>query len=89
MSRATILPISSIPQVVSRYYSYESAAVRQDAEPEQPPAHLSGLVTQFADLVKLGVDPNLVSAITQGMGYDKMTEVQTLTINPAMKGVDL
>jgi ATP-dependent RNA helicase MSS116 len=37
----------------------------------------------------LGVHPKLVENITNGMGYEKMTSVQSMTINPAISGVDL
>ena len=85
--RATLPPVSLTRHVIPRYYASEAAAVRSE-EPTEG-ASSSGLITRFADLVKLDVDRNLVSALTRGMGYDTMTEVQTLTINPAMKGVDL
>lgn len=85
----TIRSSSLLPQsLLPRFYSSESAAVREDEGAGQGESS-SGLVTRFADLVKLGVDPNLVQALTKGMGYETMTEVQSLTINPAMKGVDL
>lgn len=85
-SQPTIRPSAFIPQAIQRYYSSEAAAVRQD---DASDSSSSGLVTRFQDLVKLGVNENLVNALTQGMGYETMTEVQSLTINPAMKGVDL
>ncbi|KAK7750365.1 hypothetical protein SLS62_007664 [Diatrype stigma] len=92
-SQATIRPsllslVASAPQTTPRYYSSESAAVREDAG-EQRGSSTPGLVTRFADLVNLGVDQNLVDALVNGMGYETMTEVQAMTINPAMKGVDL
>lgn len=61
----------------------------REEEGEQRGSSPPGLVTRFADLVHLGVDQNLVDALVNGMGYETMTEVQTMTINPAMKGVDL
>lgn len=72
-----------IPQ---RAYSAESAATREN--PSQ--ANVSSeIITQFADLPKLGVDQRLVDALTRGMQYETMTDVQTKTINPALRGVDL
>lgn len=72
-----------IPQ---RFYSAESAARREDhAQPDVP----TDTITRFADLPQIGVDKRLVDALTQGMQYDTMTDVQTKTINPALRGVDL
>ena len=88
LSRAALRPISLINHVTSRYYSAEAAAVRSEEDADSG-ASSSGLVTRFEDLTKLGVDKNLVNALTRGMGYETMTEVQSMTINPAMKGVDL
>lgn len=69
-----------------RFYSSEAVA---QATPAKENAVPSGRVTRFDDLEKLGVNPQLVSAITKGMGYTDMTEVQSLTINQAMRGTDL
>ncbi|KAI0594958.1 ATP-dependent RNA helicase mss116 [Biscogniauxia sp. FL1348] len=82
--------LRSLPlrQIAARLYSSESAAVQDDHADESSQAP-SGLVTRFADLSRLGVNDHLVRALTQGMKYDTMTEVQTMTINPALKGVDL
>lgn len=65
-----------------RFYSSESPVSRDDAND-------SGLVTRFADLSTLGVHPRLVEAITRGMGYENMTTVQSMTINPALGGKDV
>ena len=70
--------IRSLP----RFYSSETAA-------SESPAESPELTTRFADLVKLGVHPKLVEAITRGMKYEDMTQVQSLTISPALKGKDL
>ncbi|KAK6853195.1 DEAD/DEAH box helicase [Apiospora arundinis] len=70
-----------------RLYSSQSAAAAQtydDAAPSKPE-----LITRFADLSKLGVHPRLIEAITQGMKYESMTDVQSKTINAALNGVDL
>lgn len=72
-----------IPQ---RAYSAESAATREN----NSQANVSSeIITKFADLPKLGVDQRLVDALTRGMQYETMTDVQTKTINPALRGVDL
>ncbi|KAL7627553.1 hypothetical protein AAE478_001746 [Parahypoxylon ruwenzoriense] len=82
------LQSNPLKQVAERLYSYESTAARPQAEVENSAAS-SGRVTRFADLSKLGVHENIVRAITQGMKYETMTEVQSLTIKPALQGVDL
>ncbi|TVY82522.1 ATP-dependent RNA helicase, partial [Lachnellula suecica] len=35
------------------------------------------------------VHPNVVNAITKGMGHETMTDVQTLTINQSLQGTDI
>lgn len=72
------LPSASIP----RFYSAEATAQTDNAGS-------NGLVTRFADLASLGVHENVVRAITHGMGYENMTEVQSMTISPALKGKDI
>lgn len=73
--------------LVPRLYSSEAAAAAQ-GEGESTAAS-SGLVTRFADLAQLGVHPKLIDSITKGMGYETMTDVQSMTINPGVRGVDL
>ncbi|KAI1342339.1 ATP-dependent RNA helicase mss116 [Xylariaceae sp. FL0016] len=75
-------------QVATRLSSSQSAAAQADGTNESEIVG-SAPVTRFAELTDLGVDHNLVQALTKGMGYETMTEVQSMTINPAMKGVDL
>ncbi|KAK1831368.1 P-loop containing nucleoside triphosphate hydrolase protein [Podospora conica] len=67
---------------LARYYSSEAAA--SSIEDQSP-----GLVTKFAGLADLGVNPKIVSSITQGMGYEDMTPVQSRTIVAALNGTDL
>ncbi|ORY63157.1 ATP-dependent RNA helicase [Pseudomassariella vexata] len=81
--------VLSSQQSLSRFYSQQSAVQREDANSQSTPAPPSGLITRFADLDQVGVHPALLDAITRGMGYDIMTDVQAKTINPAMNGVDL
>ncbi|KAI1470746.1 DEAD-domain-containing protein [Daldinia caldariorum] len=75
-------------QIALRLYSQQSAAAPSSARTDDSPASIYN-VTRFEDLTKLGVDERIIRAITVDMGYDTMTEVQSLTINPALKGVDL
>jgi ATP-dependent RNA helicase MSS116 len=50
----------------------------------------SGPVTAFPDLETCRlVDPVIVNNITKGMGFTTMTEVQSKTINEALKGADM
>lgn len=66
-----------------RFYSSASAATQL---PEQ---HGQKTITEFKDLESLGVHSQIVNAITQGMGYAAMTDVQSATINPALAGKDV
>ncbi|KAI0529802.1 DEAD-domain-containing protein [Xylaria digitata] len=72
----------------SHLYSTESATAQANREGEFAPVP-SAPVSRFADLSQLGVNPRLVEALTRGMGYDAMTEVQSMAINPALKGTDM
>ena len=71
-----------------RSYSTESAAAVDSADTEGAAAG-NAITTSFADLQKLGVHRNLTNAIISDMGYETMTPVQSLTINPALKGTDM
>ncbi|KAI2782006.1 DEAD-domain-containing protein [Daldinia loculata] len=75
-------------QIALRLYSQESAAAYANTQTDDSPASLYN-ITRFEDLSKLGVDERIIRAITVDMKYDNMTEVQSLTINPALKGIDL
>ncbi|KAK4197223.1 P-loop containing nucleoside triphosphate hydrolase protein [Triangularia verruculosa] len=76
--KASYRPFNSL----LRFYSSESAARQETATP-------SGRVTKFRDLETLGVNNALVKSITEGMKYEDMTEVQSMTINAALAGKDL
>jgi ATP-dependent RNA helicase MSS116 len=67
---------------LARFYSSESTA-------QQTSTGSNELITKFADLPQIGVHERLVRAITQGMGYEDMSEVQTKTINAALAGKDV
>ncbi|KAI0967048.1 DEAD-domain-containing protein [Xylaria arbuscula] len=73
---------------LSRLYSVESAAAQANRQDEFAPV-ASAPVSRFSELSRLGVNEGLVQALTKGMGYDAMTEVQSMTINSALKGVDM
>jgi len=65
----------------------QSTPVRDDAPVDSA---TSGPVVAFPDLETRGlVDPVIVNNITKGMGFTAMTEVQSKTINEALKGADM
>ncbi|KAF9881818.1 DEAD/DEAH box helicase [Colletotrichum karsti] len=71
-----------------RLYSSEAAAVANEqsgdaSTPSEAP------LSRFEDLRSLGVHANLVDSITKGLKYENMTDVQSKTIKPALKGMDL
>jgi hypothetical protein len=68
-----------------RFYSGES----QSAESAPSAAHHAPPITRFADMAQLGVNDALINAITSGMRYENMTDVQSMTINPALAGKDV
>lgn len=81
------LQTACLRSIAARLYSSEAAAQSpRDAASDNVG---SQRITKFADLPQLGVHPALVRAITEGMRYEDMTEVQSLTINPALRGTDL
>lgn len=53
-------------------------------------ATAGGPITQFAELKTRGlVDGAVIDNLTERMGLSTMTEVQTATINEALKGADM
>jgi ATP-dependent RNA helicase MSS116 len=47
-------------------------------------------ITKFDELLEHDlVHPNIVNAITKGMGHETMTEVQSMTINQGLQGNDM
>ncbi|OHE90725.1 DEAD/DEAH box helicase [Colletotrichum orchidophilum] len=71
-----------------RLYSSESANAATAPAAEEN-GNASGMTTKFEDLSKLGVHSSLVDTITKTMRYEDMTDVQSKTIEPALKGMDL
>lgn len=76
---------ASISRVISaRAYSSASAAAEtQDGQNQD------GRITRFADLEALDVHQSLIRAIVDDMGYETMTDVQSMSITPALKGKDM
>ena len=81
---ASISRISAYTPLAVR--SYSSATAEQV---EQDVGAPSGPITRFADLESLGVHDTLLKAITQDMGYETMTDVQSMTIAPGLAGKDM
>jgi len=47
-------------------------------------------VSKFDELIEKNlVHPNVVEAITKGMGHHTMTQVQSMTISQALQGTDM
>ncbi|KAK4450081.1 P-loop containing nucleoside triphosphate hydrolase protein [Podospora aff. communis PSN243] len=65
-----------------RFYSSEAAAPEDGAASHTP-------ITKFPDLASLGVNDAIVRSITEGMGYENMTDVQSATISAGLDGKDL
>ena len=50
----------------------------------------NGLVTKFQELAdRKMVSPTVVTALTQEMKLETMTQVQSMTINETLKGIDV
>lgn len=78
----TIPSISALARF-NRSYSTEAAAEAPVA------AEDDGLITKFSELGKVGVHENVIKGLTQGMGYEQMTPVQSKAMSPALTGKDI
>lgn len=88
-SRAFLVAPSITSSPTSRPYSNVAAAQLRENNDQQPSPDGGGELSEFADLAALGVHRHLVSAITDKMQYQTMTDVQKLTIRPALAGKDM
>jgi ATP-dependent RNA helicase MSS116 len=79
--------LSALTRFQPRLYSTDATTATEPAP--VAPQESSGPITKFADLKKLGVHDSIVSAITKDFGYESMTDVQSATINAALKGKDM
>ncbi|KAK7748551.1 hypothetical protein SLS53_000571 [Cytospora paraplurivora] len=79
--RPAVLANSIGRQIISRNYSEAAAESRKEGQ--------AGRVTRFADLEALGVHENILKAILEDMQYETMTDVQSMSINPALQGKDI
>lgn len=85
LSRPSVTPLSI--SVRSFHWTSSLKAVAQQAE---VPSERENRITEFQDLADRGlVNPNIVHAVTNKMGIKTMTEVQTMTINETLKGIDM
>ncbi|KAI3397765.1 hypothetical protein diail_10418 [Diaporthe ilicicola] len=71
-------------QIIARNYSSAGATAEAQHGSSQ-----SGLITRFADLASTGVHDNILRAIVDDMRYETMTDVQAMSINPALQGKDI
>lgn len=63
---------------------------RPPSDAENDPSKVRGRVTQFRQLADLNmVNPVIVNTLTRDMGLETMTQVQSLTINETLKGIDV
>ena len=70
------------PQFLSRCASTRSPPVITPEDPEDR-------ITKFSKLAERGlVDQGIIDTLTKGMGIEDMTDVQSLTINATLNGVD-
>lgn len=58
--------------------------------PRVDEAEMTGPITKFAELGDRGIiDKSVINTLVKKMGLETMTEVQSLTINEAIKGIDV
>ena len=75
----------------------EEERIVDEVHSQQPPSDAQideatrhGPVTRFKELYERGMVCNtVVNTITQKMGLETMTQVQSLTINETLKGIDV
>lgn len=84
-SKPALLATSISRQIISRNYSSAATAAAEARDG----SNQSNLITKFADLSSLGVHPNILKSIVDDMGYESMTDVQSMSINPALQGKDM
>lgn len=69
---------------------YAPAAQDMSAEPMESGQGTGPVITKFQELSDRGlVHANVINTLTQSMGLETMTDVQTRTINEATKGTDI
>lgn len=77
-------------QVVEREVEEEIIPQRSPDDKQRQRAVQHGPVTRFAELLERGmVSESVVKTITEDMGLETMTQVQSMTINETLKGIDV
>ncbi|EPE03275.1 atp-dependent rna helicase [Ophiostoma piceae UAMH 11346] len=79
----TVPAVSAVARF-SRSYSSEATAAASTEATEGP-----RVITKFSELGEIGVHENIIHGLTQGMGYEKMTPVQSKAMSPALTGKDI
>lgn len=78
------------PAIIEREVEEEIEAQRPPTDQQIQKAVQHGPVTRFAELLERGmVCDSVVKTITQDMGLETMTQVQSMTINETLKGIDV
>ena len=103
LASTTSRPFSCFPRLNQAYaqqarreYEEIEDEVEDEVNSQRPPSNSEidagaggGLVTKFADLLKRKmVSYEIVRTLTEDMGLVTMTQVQSMTINETLKGVD-
>ena len=76
-------------------FDEEEGEVQDFSQKHDPRSHSSGgspgaLVTKFQELAERKmVSETVIQTITQNMKLETMTQVQSLTINETLKGIDV
>lgn len=84
-SKTVVTPIRA-PSLARAYHATQICRAAEAAEA----AGEGEAITRFEDLEKYGmVNRNIIRTLTHDMGMETMTEVQTATINEALKGTDM
>ncbi|KAK3688572.1 P-loop containing nucleoside triphosphate hydrolase protein [Podospora appendiculata] len=86
-ARGGVAQLRPFSNSLARFYSAASESSSPASDDLLPSQH--GRVTKFADLASLGVHEALVRSITEGMGYETMSEVQAATVNASLDGKDI
>lgn len=69
---------------------HQTRQLREEAGSNSQGTSGDNTITKFQELEQRGiVHPNVVRTLTRDMGLETMTEVQTATINSALKGTDI
>lgn len=77
-------------QIIEREVEEDVNSQQSPKEKQVREAIQHGPVTRFAELLERGmVCESVVKTITEDMGLETMTQVQSMTINETLKGIDV